>query len=151
MLLGTTDSGEPVFIEEYAQQHMEIDHWVQVAKSIKARYGNIPFYCDTARPEHIARFRREGIRAKNADKAVLSGIEQVARRFKAGTLKIYKKDAKDKARFADEIYQYVWNERTGEPVKLNDDVLDALRYAVYTHYAAKKTARTADRRTIGIW
>jgi hypothetical protein len=26
----------------------------------------------------------------------------------------------------------VWNEKTGEPVKNNDDVLDALRYAIYT-------------------
>ena len=28
---------------------------------------------------------------------------------------------------------YVWNDKTGEPVKQFDDVLDALRYALYTH------------------
>jgi len=27
---------------------------------------------------------------------------------------------------------YAWNETTGEPIKKWDDVLDALRYAIYT-------------------
>ena len=27
---------------------------------------------------------------------------------------------------------YVWNEKTGEPIKLYDDVMDAIRYAIYT-------------------
>ena len=32
-------------------------------------------------------------------------------------------------RFKQEIYKYVWNETTGEPIKEFDDVLDSLRYA----------------------
>ncbi|SPX97075.1 phage terminase, large subunit [Lactiplantibacillus plantarum subsp. plantarum] len=43
--------------------------------------------------------------------------------------------------FLDEIYQYVWDEATGLPVKLNDDVMDALRYAVYNTHERLK-ART---------
>ena len=27
---------------------------------------------------------------------------------------------------------YAWNKKTGEPIKLWDDVLDALRYSIYT-------------------
>ena len=37
----------------------------------------------------------------------------------------------DVDRFRDEIYMYVWNEKTGEPVKQFDDVQDAIRYAIY--------------------
>ncbi|HFR3411256.1 TPA: PBSX family phage terminase large subunit, partial [Streptococcus suis] len=37
-------------------------------------------------------------------------------------------------KFKDEVYQYVWNEKTGEPEKKNDDVLDALRYAIYSKF-----------------
>ena len=35
-------------------------------------------------------------------------------------------------KFPNEIYQYVWDEKKGEPIKLFDDVLDSLRYAIYT-------------------
>lgn len=38
----------------------------------------------------------------------------------------------DVDRFRDEIYMYVWNDKTGEPVKQFDDVQDSIRYAIYT-------------------
>ncbi|MBY8913299.1 PBSX family phage terminase large subunit [Bacillus sp. YC2] len=130
VVIGQDDQGCFYLHEEHAKQHEEIDYWVKVAKGVKERYGNINFYCDTARPEHIVRFRREGIRAINADKAVVSGIEEVARLFKRNKLFI----VMDKVeRFKKEIFMYVWNQKTGEPVKEWDDVLDAVRYALYTH------------------
>ena len=43
---------------------------------------------------------------------------------------------KDKVNhFKDEVYQYIWNERTGEPFKEHDDVLDSVRYAIYSKVA----------------
>jgi len=39
------------------------------------------------------------------------------------------------SKFKDEVYQYIWNEKTGEPVKENDDVLDAVRYAIYSQHS----------------
>ncbi|MDA1478371.1 PBSX family phage terminase large subunit [Bacillus changyiensis] len=129
VVIGQDDQGCFYLLEEHAKQHEEIDYWVSVAKDIKERYGNINFYCDSARPEHVKRFRRERIHALNADKAVLSGIEEVGRLLKKEKLKI----VYDKVeRFRKEIFMYVWNPNTGEPVKLWDDTLDALRYAIYT-------------------
>jgi PBSX family phage terminase large subunit len=128
VVIGEDDEGIQYIVKEYAKQHEEIDYWVDVAKSVKDTYGNILFYCDTARPEHIKRFRREGLRAKNADKAVISGIESVAKGWKTNTLKVI--DSVE--RFKKEIYMYVWNKRTGEPIKEWDDVLDSVRYAIYT-------------------
>ncbi len=130
VVCGVRSDGVIVAIDIYAAQHEEIDYWVEIAQSIKGRYGNINFYCDDARPEHVTRFRREHIRARNAKKSVLSGIEQVGKGFKTGTLLI----RDDNKRFRDEIYQYVWDDTSGLPVKQYDDVLDALRYAVYTDY-----------------
>lgn len=129
VVIGQDDLGRLYLLEEHAKQHEEIDYWVDIAKGVKARYGNILFYCDSARPEHVSRFRREGLRARNADKAVLSGIEVVARGFKQDKLFIID----TVKRFKEEIYMYAWNEKTGEPIKQFDDVLDALRYALYTH------------------
>ncbi|MGI9902469.1 PBSX family phage terminase large subunit [Bacillus velezensis] len=137
VVIGQDDQGCFYLLEEYAKQHEEIDYWVKIAKDIKERYGNINFYCDTARPEHVQRFRREKLRALNADKAVISGIEEVARLFKRNELFI----VKDKVeRFKKEIFMYVWNQKkkTGDPVKEWDDVLDALRYALYSHNKPKR-------------
>jgi PBSX family phage terminase large subunit len=129
VVCGKTADGRVYLLEEHSAQHQEIDYWVDIAKDINTRFGNIKFYADSARPEHVSRFKREGIRCINADKSVLSGIEQVAKLMKQGRFFVCS-EMVDK--FKDEIYQYVWNEKNGEPVKQNDDVLDALRYAIYT-------------------
>lgn len=129
VVLGKTSDGTIYLVEEHAAQHKEIDYWVKVAKGIKARYGNILFYCDSARPEHVRRFRREKLKALNADKKVVAGIEEVGRLYKLNKFFIVKEAVE---RFDDEIYMYVWNEKTGEPVKLWDDVQDAIRYGIYT-------------------
>ena len=129
-------------LEEHAKQFKEIDYWAEVALDIKARYGNINFYCDSARPEHVERFRRERIRAINADKSVLSGIEEVARLIKLGRFFV----VSDKVKvFKKEIYNYVWYEKTGNPVKENDDVMDSMRYAIYSHMRLKARRKGADR------
>ena len=129
VVCGQTTDGRVYLLEEHSAQYQEIDYWVDVAKNIKTRFGNIKFYADSARPEHVSRFKREGIRCINADKSVLSGIEQVAKLMKQGRFFVCSEKVN---KFKDEIYQYVWNEKSGEPVKQNDDVLDALRYAIYT-------------------
>ncbi|QIK50613.1 PBSX family phage terminase large subunit [Jeotgalibaca porci] len=135
VVMGEDENGKTYLIEEHAAQHEEIDYWVKVAKDIQKRYGvHIPFYADSARPEHVARFVREGIRAQNANKSVLSGIEEVAKLFKQGRLFVLRSGV---SKFNDEIYQYVWNKKTGEPVKENDDVLDAVRYAIYSRSIVK--------------
>lgn len=76
----------------------------------------------------MKRLQREGFRAENANKTVLSGIEEVAKLFKQDKLFINE----NVKRFKEEIFMYVWNDSTGEPVKKFDDVLDALRYGVYS-------------------
>lgn len=129
VVIGKDDKGNLYLIKEYSKQYEEIDYWVKIAKEIKEDYGNIIFYCDSARPEHVQRFKREGLRAKNANKAVLSGIEVVAKGFKTKTLFIVEDNVD---LFKKEIFMYAWNKKTGEPIKLWDDVLDALRYAIYT-------------------
>lgn len=129
VVIGKDDNENLYLLKEYAKQYEEIDYWVNVGKEIKKKYGNIVFYCDSARPEHVSRFKREGLRARNADKSRLSGIEVVAKGFKTNSLKVIEDNVE---LFKKEIFMYAWNKTTGEPVKLWDDVLDALRYAIYT-------------------
>lgn len=131
VVIGEDAEGNTYVIDEIAAQHKEIDWWVDKALDIQERYGRkTPFYCDSARSEYVDRFEDEGLNAINADKAVLSGIEEVAKRIKTNTFKIVKSNVE---RFFEEVYQYIWNDKSGMPVKENDDVMDAIRYAIYTH------------------
>ena len=148
VVFGVTDDDRYIMIEEHAKTGEEIDYWVDIAKGIKNKYGNIPFYCDSARMEHINRFRREGVAAFKGDKAVIAGIECVATMYKSGKLLIYSPIAK---RFKQEIYSYVWSDKVGdEAVKKEfDDVQDAIRYALYTD-SAKGKMITFSKRQLGV-
>lgn len=132
LVFGDDKQGNTYLIEEHTGKHKYIDYWIDVAKDIQDRYGkNIIFWADSARPEHISAFRKHGLLAKNANKSVLAGIESVGSLMRTKHFYYLKSGVSD---FLKEIYQYVWNEKTGEPVKEHDDVMDAMRYAIYSRH-----------------
>lgn len=140
IVIGETDDGIKYLVREYAEQHQDIDYWSEIAKQVTRDYGEqVPFYCDSARPEHVARLGQEGLNAINANKSVLSGIELVAKGFKENKLYIVRNKV-DK--FLDEIYQYVWDKKSGKPKQEHDDVLDSIRYAIYS----KETMGSSNRK-----
>ena len=136
VILGETADGSVYIVDGVSKQYEEIDYWVEQALRFKSIYGSIDFYADSARPEHVVRFARESLKVHNARKEVIAGIEEVAKLFKADQL-FYVRDSIP--RFEDEIYQYRWkpNSIKDEPQKEYDDVLDAIRYAIYTERNAK--------------
>ncbi len=70
----------------------------------------------------------------------------MAKKFKTNTLFIVQENVN---LFKKEIYMYVWNKDSGEPVKKWDDVMDALRYAVYTDNSNNKV-RISSKARLGI-
>ena len=116
-------------IKEYACKHKDIEYWISIAKEIIKEYGSINFYCDYARPDYVHKLQVNGIRAINAKKDVLEGISTVATLFKTNKLLILEDNVNI---FKTEIYNYVWAKGKDEPIKSSDDVLDSLRYAIYT-------------------
>lgn len=134
VILGEDKQGNLYIVDGVAEQYKEIDWWADQALKFANTYGrDMTFWCDSARPEHVARLSRDGLKAKNAKKAVVPGIEEVAKHFKANTL-FYVDGAIP--RFEEEIYHYHWkpNSTKDEPAKEFDDVLDALRYAIYSEH-----------------
>lgn len=129
-------------VDGVASQFKEIDWWVEQARKLTNIYGNIPFYADSARPEHVARFDNEGFDISNANKSVIAGIELIAKLFKEQRLYV-KRDFVP--RFFDEIFQYRWKENStrDEPLKEFDDVLDSVRYALYSDYVVNSTERAS--------
>lgn len=141
VIIGEDIKGNQYLVDGISEQYKEIDWWVDRAKEFKAKYGDIVFWADSARPEHVARFKKEKLKARNAKKAVIAGIEDVAKKFKENKLFIKREVI---PRFFDEIYQYKWkpNSTKDEPLKEYDDVLDALRYAIYSDAHSKTIFKT---------
>lgn len=86
----------------------------------------------------------------DAENEVLDGIRLVAQYLSQGTLKVCRKCKN----LINEFQSYVWDTRStklglDKPIKENDHALDALRYALYTHFFSKDgvglTARDIDR------
>lgn len=145
VVIGISMDGKYYVVEEHAKQHTNIERWIEIAKDIKKRYGNITFYCDSARQEFLDAFIRAGIRSINANKSRLEGISTIATLIKNNKFYVIN----TVKRFRQEIYNYVWA-RSGkdEPIKLYDDVLDAIRYAIFSDM--QLSGKPFDRRKYGI-
>ena len=138
VLIAEADNGCLYLVKEYSSQHMNVDRWIDTIKRIEDKLSyNLRVYCDSARPDIINDLQCAGIDAKNAHKDVVAGIGEVATRFKNRTLYVVKENIK---RFDEEIDAYAWKDGADEPVKVNDDVMDALRYAVYSEKVEREEA-----------
>lgn len=142
VVVGEGVDGNYYLVDGVAAQFKEIDWWVEQARKLTEIYGNIPFYADSARPEHVARFENEGFDIMNANKSVIAGIELIAKLFKERKLYVKRGFV---PRFFDEIFQYRWKENStkDEPLKEFDDVLDSVRYAIYSDFVIGSTERAS--------
>lgn len=140
---GDDDKGNVYLLHEYTSQFKFIDYWVKLAKKLQQRYGhNLKFWADSARPDNVTEFQKAGINCINANKNRMAGVEKCAEYMKQGKLFI---NADGISKFLDEIYQYIWDENTGEPKKENDDVMDSMRYAIFNEHRQNKTQFISSR------
>lgn len=90
--------------------------------------GNRPIYADHAAADKIEDLKRAKYNVYKADKDVLNGIDFVKRHSLYVT--------KNSTGVRKEIMSYKWKEKDGvpldEPVKFNDDGMDAMRYGAYS-------------------
>jgi len=99
-----------------------------IPELIPDRYADI--YCDAAEPKTIDELYRAGFNVKPADKDVYAGIMKV----KSMPMHV----TATSANLMQELRKYKWKtDMNGkiidkEPVKMDDHLLDAMRYAVFT-------------------
>lgn len=150
VIIGEDSKGNFYIVDGCAFRFKHIDFWIDKAKFFVNKYGDMPFYCDSARSEHISDFLRHGIKAYPANKAVNAGIEEVASLFKANRL--FYVDGVISL-FMDEIFQYKWKENSSkdEPLKENDDCMDALRYALYSRILRDKNKALSVSDTVDLF
>ena len=87
-------------------------------------------YPDVSEPERIEELKNAGFNCQPSDKDVAKGIDTIR------SHKIF--ITKDSVNLLKEIKSYKWkvdkdSKVTDEPVKINDHLMDAMRYAIHTH------------------
>ena len=128
VLLECKFSGNQVYCKELIYENkLTVNDFLEKVKSLNLNISK-PLYIDSARPDVVEEFRRLGFsRAQGALKAVKEGIDAV----KSMEVFIYI----ESENLMREYKLYAWKTFKemilDEPVKLNDDGMDALRYAVY--------------------
>jgi phage terminase large subunit len=133
--------GDELFIKEIVyEKHITTKDLLELMEErIPKEWLGIPIYADSARPDQIEEMQREGWPVEPAMKDVKAGID-IVKRF------LLHIDENSIGLLA-EIPDYKWKEKDGrvldEPVKINDDGMDAIRYAVFSseiaQYATAKT------------
>jgi len=130
-LIKVSDKDNNIHLEEkiYRTQLTNTELIKELKKVIDNPNNEI--YCDSSEPDRIKEIRQAGFNAKPADKDVGNGID-----FVQG---IRLNIQEDSINLLQEIESYSWKEdkdgnKLDEPVKFQDHLMDALRYALYTHY-----------------
>lgn len=131
-----------VYVEELIyRQHLTSIDLIRLMNDLnidKRKY----IYCDYSRPEIIEELKRSGYNAKDANKDVKDGIMSLKKRRVFVT--------KSSTNIWKEYKSYSWKTKgetiLDEPVKLMDDSMDAIRYAVHT-----STLPKIDRKYVGFF
>ena len=149
--LGITDEG--IYIKEliYAKGKT-MKQLINIVKRKIPKSGtspqrlsnNTPIYCDSSMPGYIQDLREAGYNAipayKGGGRGVVTTVRDGINLLKQHKLFV----TKDSNNIIKELHQYKWKEdRQGniydEPVKMNDDSIDAIRYAAYMHLRRKRS------------
>lgn len=122
--------GDDMYVREIIYESHKTNHDIIDMMGSLNINKKLPIYADSAEPARIEEIYRAGYNIYDAQKKVDDGIDSVKRH----NLHIYP----DSVNLIKEIRTYKWREdRMGnildEPVKFNDDLMDAMRYAIHTH------------------
>lgn len=147
---GVDSKGIRYRIAEHVYSHQDMEFWKRTALNIKQYHGNIPFYCDHSRPENFAALRNAGIDAQLAFNPVMSGIAILATMYKTKKIKIPREPHLSQ-HFMDEIYGYTYASGGKDaPLEVNDDCMDADRYAVASDYQKQAQVRNRNDNAVSM-
>ena len=130
LVIGQLENKYFVIEEVYKKGLTSGDIENEIKKVFDKYYGIDYIYCDSARPEIIEDLRRSGYPAVKSRKDVFLGI--MAIKTLLGQKELYICD--NCTNLLRESENYIWDKDTPreQPIKFMDDLLDALRYAIFT-------------------
>jgi PBSX family phage terminase large subunit len=152
IIIGIRENVYYVYEEIYKRQ-MTSGDIIEVIKAKMLEYEIDAIYCDSSRPEIIEDLQRNNIPAMDAIKDVFDGIMHVKSLINTKQLFIHEGCTYTLR----EMDSYIWDAKNTVkeiPIKVNDDCLDAIRYACYTDNKSILSATVdfeGDRETVNGW
>lgn len=124
----TSFDGNKIYIEELIyDKGLTTNELCDKVKSLVN--DNKPIYVDSARPDIIEQLKRMGLNARSSDKQVKEGIDYV----RSKEIYIHYESINLWKEYKNYMYKSSGDIVTEDPIKLNDDLMDALRYSIYTN------------------
>jgi PBSX family phage terminase large subunit len=128
VVIGIKDNKHYIIDEVYKRLQTSADI-IKLVKEKHIQYNISKIYCDWARPEIIQDLKTAGLPVTDAIKTVFDGILYTQGLINTGNL-ICCNDCTYTLR---EFDSFIWDKKDKEqPLKINDDAMDALRYAVFS-------------------
>lgn len=125
-----TGSGRLAVAAELYERGKTVNDIIPMLKALRDKWEITMFYADPSEPAYIADCANAGLPIMAANNDVDPGLQAVATEIKAGMTV-----SPDCQGLLGEIPGYTWQPNRGggfkeEPIKVNDDACDALRYGV---------------------
>lgn len=121
------DGSEFCVADEIYSRGSTVSELAESISELVDRFGTGPVYCDPAEPASVETLQHHGLPAEAAQNDVLPGIQYVTE------LRSRLSFSASCRNLQNEIQGYEWrDEDTEKPVKANDHLLDALRYALFS-------------------
>ena len=125
---------DPDGVYYWYAEHYQREATLAVHAAALKGQDNVPlWYGDPSAKQQMLELRRLGVNVVPGDNDVNAGIDTVYSLFAAGRLKVFRS-----LKWAvDELESYVWEKGQDgfkdRPLKENDHLMDALRYALHSH------------------
>jgi PBSX family phage terminase large subunit len=145
-LRAITPDGMQYQIGEHYESGLTISSMVGIAQRLKNSLGVKRFYCDPAQPGYIKEFNMAGLTAVPADNDVRLGIDRHYALLKEGRFRMFRGMCSHSI-LEYETYRYPDNDddispnkdvKERNPVKQDDDAMDATRYVSVHTYRHRK-------------
>ncbi len=142
-IIGIDSDNTFYLIDEYYQSGRTTLEIIEKLKYFTNQYKIRFYYPDPAEPDRLEEMKRAGLYPREVNKgkdSVINGINAVRELIRQNRFKIF-----NICRYALEefsIYHYPESQEGSEkeePVKENDHLMDAIRYAIYTYQPSFKT------------
>jgi PBSX family phage terminase large subunit len=129
VVIGVDKNNAYYVVDEFSESGITDSELAKVLHDFHKKYRTGKIYCDSALPGSIKTLCDSGLNAVNSNKSVLDGIRTISNLFVTDSLYI----SEECTKLIHELRNYAWKNGKDEPIKIHDDLSDALRYALHSN------------------
>jgi PBSX family phage terminase large subunit len=139
-IIGIANDNEYYLIDEYYKSGKTTSEIIEKCNYFKDIYKVRFWYPDPAEPDRLEEMKRAGLHPREVNKnkgSIVKGIDCVRNLIRQNRFKIFNTCIYTQEEFSLYAYPEEGETKDEEPIKENDHLMDAIRYAVYTYQPLK--------------